>query len=223
MDDTSLGGPNVRFQPTPWTMVLRGDAQALEHLARLYWKPVYFYVRRRGCDIETAKDLTQEFWATILERASLDQADPSRGRFRTFLLATLSNFLADEARAAGRQKRGGERRVFSMDFHEGETQLRLEPAVDDPPEAAFNRRWARALLQQAVEELKPPYLDAVKLHLASEKEIATKLGVSESDAKNTVHRGRAQLREILVAKIRQTVDDPDQMEQEIAEFLKAIR
>lgn len=223
MEETSIGGENVRFQATPWTMVLRGDSQALDHLISIYWKPVYFYVRRKGHDVETAKDITQEFWETILERASVEKADPARGKFRTFLLAALSNFLTDEARAALSLKRGGGQRLLSLDFSQGETQFRLEPASDEPPEASFNRRWARTVLKEALEELKPPYVDAVKLHLAGETEIASKLGVSESDAKNYVHRGRARLREILTAKIRETVDDPSQLEEEISEFLRSIR
>lgn len=215
MAETSIGGEVVRFQPTPWTMVLRGDAEALEHLLRLYWKPIYFFLRRSGRDVETAKDLTQEFWATLLDRKSLGLADPARGRFRTFLLAALTNFLRDQARAEHRKMR-----VLPLDFAEAETRFRPS---NDPPDTEFNRQWARTLLRQAVDELKPPYLDAVKMHLAGESRIAEKMGISESDAKNYVHRGRAQLREILIARIRETVDDPAQLDAEISEFLRAIR
>lgn len=220
MTETSIGGEGVRFQLTPWTMVLRGDAEALEHLLRLYWKPIYFFLRRGGRDVESAKDLTQEFWAALLDRKSLGLADPARGRFRTFLLAALSNFLRDQARAAHREKRGGGQPVLSLDFVEAET--RFHPS-NDPPDAEFNRQWARTLLRQAVDELRSPYLDAVKLHLEGESRIAEKMGISEGDAKNYVHRGRAQLREILVARIRETVDDPAQLDAEISEFLRAIR
>ncbi len=223
VEETSLGGQNARFGATPWTLVLRGDRDSLDRLVTLYWKPVYFYLRRHGRDIESAKDLTQGFWGTMLERASLAHADPSRGRFRTFLLAALQNFLRDEHRAASREKRGGGISPLSFDFEEGERRYALEPAATDPPEASFNRQWARALLQQAVDDLKPPYLEAVRLHLAGESDIATRLGVSATDARNYVHRGRGHLREILIARIRETVHDPDQLETEIAEFLRSIR
>ncbi len=211
MEETSLGGPDVRFQATPWTRVLHGDAASLDHLARVYWKPIYFFVRRKGHDVEAAKDLTQEFWSTMLGRAALAKADPTRGRFRTFLLAALENFLRDEARAASRLKRGPPPVPLDVDPPAG------------PPEDSFNRGWARELLRQAVEELKPPYLDAVKLHVAGEKDIAGKLGVSDTDARNHVHRGRAKLREIVVSRIRESLDDPTQLEAEVAEFLRWIR
>lgn len=214
--ETSLGGDNVRFGATPWTLVLRGDHEALERLIGVYWKPVYFFLRRSGRDIESAKDLTQEFWATMLDRAALAHADPSRGRFRTFLLAALGIFLRDEARAAGREKRGGGR--AKIDF-EGVP----EPTVDEPPDLAFHREWSRTLLRQAVEELQPPYLEAVRRHLAGEPDIAGKLGISATDARNHVHRGRAKLRDALLAKIRETVHDPGQLDAEIAEFLRSIR
>jgi RNA polymerase sigma-70 factor (ECF subfamily) len=203
MKDTSLGGENVRFLPTPWTLVLRGDAAALDHLARVYWKPIYFFIRRKGHDVDDAKDLTQEFWATMLQRAAVAKADPARGRFRTFLLAALQNFLRDEARAAGRQKRGPP-----------PLPLEAEPPAL-PPEDAFMQGWARELLRQAVEELKPPYLDAVKRHLAGEP--------TGSEERNHVHRGRAMLRDIVVSRIRESLDDPAQLEAEIAEFLRWAR
>jgi RNA polymerase sigma factor (sigma-70 family) len=210
--ETSIGGDNVRFQPTPWTMVLRGDAEALERLLAIYWKPVYFYLRRKGHDIEEAKDLTQEFWATMLDRAALAKADPDRGRFRTFLLAALSNFRTDQAR-----RRMG--KPLPVDFATVEPQL----VSSGSPDEAFQRGWARSILAEAVEKLEPPYLDAVKLHLAGEKDIPGKLGISDTDARNRVHRGRAKLRELVIARLRESLDDPTQLEAEIADFLRAIR
>lgn len=199
--ETSIGGENVRFQPTPWSRVLRGDAESLERLLAVYWKPIYFFIRRRGHDIESAKDLTQDFWATMLDRAALAKADPNRGKFRTFLLAALGNFLIDDAR----RKKG---KPLAVDV------ANLE-VPEGAPEDVFNRGWARTILEEALARLDPPYRDAVKRHLAGEK-----LG---DEARNHVHRGRAKLRDLVVSRIREGLDDPTQLDAEVAEFLRAIR
>lgn len=199
--ETSIGGDNVRFLPTPWTLVLRGDAESLERLLAVYWKPIYFFVRRKGHDVETAKDLTQDFWATMLDRASLAKADPNRGRFRTFLLVALGNFLIDQSRRA-------KGKPLALDV------ANLE-VPDGPPEDVFHRTWARTILEDALAQLEPPYRDAVKRHLKGET-----LG---DEFRNHVHRGRAKLRDLVIARIREGLDDPAQLEAELADFLRAIR
>src|SRR5262245_31036889 len=114
MPETSLGGPNVRFQPTLWTTVLRardaGGEEARGAIGRLverYWKPLYFFARRRGCDVENAKDLTQAFFGRVVERDFLRDVTPEKGRFRSWLLAAMSHFLSDERERENALKRGG--------------------------------------------------------------------------------------------------------------------
>jgi RNA polymerase sigma factor (sigma-70 family) len=120
-NDTRILGPNHEFDTTSWSLIRAvGDVQAFDTFVRIYWKPLYFFVRQHGADNETAKDIVQEFLTSMLERGSLTKADPARGRFRTFLLAALTNFMKDRQKAAARQKRGGAQTILSLDFADGE-------------------------------------------------------------------------------------------------------
>lgn len=225
--DTQMMGSDTRFPTTRWNLVQTyRDLKSLEALVRIYWKPLYFFVRRAGHDNETAKDVVQEFLTALLERGAFGKADPARGRFRTFLLASLSNFLKDWARTAGREKRGGGRPLFSLDFAHGEREYSGHPSADETPEALLNRAWAQSLWEVSLSELQgePAHLEAFRLYLANSeyKAITEKTGLSEAAAKTAVHRLKGQLRDLIVAHIRHTVASEDDLKEEVAEFMALL-
>src|ERR1051325_5098458 len=144
------GGP---FATTHWSVVLAAGrtgtpecAAALEALCRTYWFPLYGYVRRRGYSRDDAEDLTQAFFARLLERHGFESVGPAKGKFRSFLLASINHFLADEWDRAQAQKRGAGRLAISLDQTDAEERLKFEPAVEDNPERGFERRWATTVL-----------------------------------------------------------------------------
>ena len=210
--------------------------RALETLCRAYWYPIYVYVRRKGYGADEAEDLTQEFFFQLIEKQHLRQADRERGKFRTFLLAALDHFLASEWRRAHRQKRGGHIPFISLDAEVPEERYRLEPADNDTPEKKFLRQWALTLLQQTMNELgrecetdgKGPLFCEVKDLLAGERDkgvyggIAERLGLSEGAARVAVHRLRQRYGELLRREIAQTVDGPEEAEEELRYLLAAL-
>src|SRR5689334_19200197 len=138
------------------------NAQAQEALAKLfrtYWYPLYAYVRRRGYGEHDAEDLVQEFCAHLQEKHALAKADPRRGRFRTFLLSSLQNFLLNEQERARAQKRGGGREMIFLDAEDAHTRYRLEPIDKLTPEAIFETRWAHAVLQEALAGLRADFVE----------------------------------------------------------------
>src|SRR5258707_15715849 len=148
------------FATTHWSVVLAAGKDespparnALEKLCQVYWYPIYVYVRRKGHGPDDAQDLTQEFFAQLISKQHLRLADRNKGKFRTFLLATLDYFLAREWSRAHRQKRGGQFVFISLDQQTPEERYRLEPADNDPPEKKFAREWALAVLKQAMDAL----------------------------------------------------------------------
>jgi RNA polymerase sigma-70 factor (ECF subfamily) len=227
-DDTQMMGDQIHFPPTSWTLVRSSqNLKALNSLVSVYWKPLYFFVRQQGYPNETSKDIIQEFLKTLMERGSLRRADPTRGRFRTFLLASLSNFLKDRAKAESRLKRGGDQTIFSLDFVRGEREYVREAARGESPETILNRAWAYSLWRHAIEELKgdPAHLDAFRGYLADEsyETICARTGLSEPAAKTAVHRLKAQLREIVMGHLRETAASEEDLEVELAEFLALLR
>src|SRR5437867_1304707 len=152
-------GPRV-FATTHWSVVVaagQGNAapaqRALETLCQGYWYPIYVYVHRKGYGPDDAKELTQEFFAQLIRKGHLRLADRAKGKFRTFLLATLDYFLAREWSRAHRQKRGGEFSFISLDQQRPEERYRLEPADNDTPEKKFLREWALTVLKQTMDAL----------------------------------------------------------------------
>src|SRR5438046_4298853 len=150
-------GANRVFATTHWSVVLaakEGDSpsvqEALEKLCRTYWYPLYAYLRRRGCTEHDAQDLTQGFFAQLLERRSIQGVEREKGKFRSFLLASLNYYVADVRDRANAQKRGGGREVFSLDAQAAEERYRLEPADERSPDKLFERRWALTLLDQGL-------------------------------------------------------------------------
>ena len=228
-------GPSV-FATTHWSVVLtagRNDTtranEALGRLCQMYWYPLYVYVRRRGHAAADAQDLTQEFFARLLENRWLDQADPQRGRFRSFLLAALKHFLANEWQKARAQKRGGGLVLVYLDDDSAEHRYALEPATESTPESLYERRWALALLEGVLLRLDNEYrlegkgelFDALKSSLTVNRstvaypDLAAKLGLAEGAVRVAVHRLRKRYRQLLRAEVAHTVSSPDEVDEEM--------
>ncbi len=235
-------GPGV-FVTTHWSVVLSAGkrdspeaATALEQLCRVYWYPLYAYVRRRGYGPDDAQDSTQSFFARLLERDLIARASAERGRFRSFLLATLQNFLADEHDRAAARKRGTGQPSVSLDALEGEARYALEPGHEISPDKLFERRWATTVLEQAWTRLEGQYAAEGKADLFRELrrfnsaqegapsygESADKLGLPENSVKSLVHRMRRRYRTLLRAEIAQTVADPGEIDEEIRYLLRVV-
>ena len=202
---------------------------ALEKLCRTYWYPLYAFVRRQGNSAHDAEDLIQEFFARLLEKDYLAGVQPGKGKFRTFLLTSLGHFLSNERDKARSQKRGGGRSFISLDDAKAENRYQMEPASDLSPEKIFERRWAIALLDQALAGLREEALTAGKVHLFDELKVfitdkgdagdypaaATRLAMTEVAVRVAVHRLRARYGELLRAEIAQTVSSPAEIDEEI--------
>ena len=213
----------------------RGSAESADALASLcksYWYPLYAYVRRRGHDAVAAQDLTQEFFARLLEKNYVAQANRARGKFRSFLLASLNHFLAKEWRRVSARKRGGGHHSLSLDFEGGERRYHLEPSHDLTPEKMFERRWALNLLAETLTKARAEYagddklklFDHLKSYLGGDRrkvpyrQIADELGLTEGAVKVDVHRLRRRCRELLRAEIAQTVSGPEQVDEELRDL-----
>lgn len=213
------------------------DAQeALAQLCEAYWYPLYAYVRRRGYSAADAQDLTQAFFARLLEKQSLRVADPERGRFRSFLLASLDNFLANEHDRARAQKRGGGRTQLSLDLAAGESRISLEPAHELTPQRLYERQWALTLLELVVRKMEAEYQEAGKARqfellknaLGGGRErlpyadVATELDTSVENARQAAHRMRRRYRALLREEVARTVADPSDVDEELANLFEAL-
>ena len=204
----------ARFGTTQWSVVLqagRGADEALLRLCQLYWQPLYAFVRRRGNAVHEAQDLTQAFFAHVLEHRALDTVSPSKGRFRSFLLVSLKHFLDNEWNKAHAQKRGGGQVFVSWDDLKPEERDALEPHDDATPEKAFNRRWALKLLERVMNQLrnecvaarKGQLFDKLKGRLTGDaggipyQQLAAELNMSEGALKVTIHRLRRRFGELV--------------------------
>jgi RNA polymerase sigma-70 factor (ECF subfamily) len=224
------------FATTHWSVVLATSqsdsphtASALEKLCRTYWYPLYAYVRRRGYGEHDAQDLTQGFFAHLFEHESLHRVDREKGRFRSFLLASINYFLADERDRANAQKRGGGREVLSLDARDAEQCYRLEAVDQGTPETLFERRWALALLDQVFERLAQEFSDSGKHALfghlqpflieaaesTSYAAAAREAGMSEAAFKKAVQRLRQRYYKLFRDEVAQTVADDEQVEEEL--------
>jgi RNA polymerase sigma-70 factor (ECF subfamily) len=232
------------FATTHWSIVLaaahdsRPDARAaLATLCETYWYPLYAYVRRLGYKAEDAQDLTQGFFAALLEKRYVKAADRERGRFRSFLLTALKRFLSKERDRAHAQKRGGTARPISLDLESGESRYSLEPSHDVTPEAIYERRWALTVLDRVIVRLRQTYVDAgkaaffesLKAFLTGETgappygQVARDLAMSEGAVKVAVHRLRRRYRDLLRFEIAQTVADPEAVEDELKYLLAVLQ
>ena len=204
-----------------------GSTEALETLCRAYWFPLYAFERREGHGPEEARDLTQEFFSQLLEKNFLESADPNRGRFRSFLLASFKHMMSKERRAAARQKRGGDAVVFSLDAWNPEDRYAVEPTHDLTPDRLFELEWAEALLARTLERLKAQYADRalpfreLKVFLVGGRgaapfaQVAARLGVGEGALKLVVYRMRQRYAQIFREEVAQTVEDAAEVEDEI--------
>lgn len=232
------------FATTQWSVVLRAGgkddpscAAALADLCRSYWYPLYAYVRRRTGDVHSAQDLTQDFFAAMVERNTVALAVPERGKFRAFLLTSLRNFLANAHERSAAQKRGGHLPALSLDFDAGESRWSLEPACDETPERVFERDWALSLLETVVQRLRAEFVAAGKEHQWKLLQpsltggrgegfayagLATELGVSEDAARQAALRFRRRYRELLREEVSRTVADEVDVEEEIRGLFTAL-
>jgi len=208
---------------------------ALETLCQSYWYPLYALVRGKGNDRPTSEDLTQAFFAHLLQRGRLQVADPQRGKFRTFLLAALDNFLKNEWRRQTTKKRGGNQTLLSLDFDSAEERFVQEPADKLTPERLFERSWAINLVRTTLGQLSDHYRQAGKQrlfaalqsHLSGRggtpyAELAEQLGMSEAAVKVNVYRMRQKCQELLRASIAETVDQSTDIDAEIGELFKIL-
>lgn len=214
-----------------------GARQALTTLCETYWYPLYAFLRSRGHSAEDAEDLTQAFFARVLEKQAFQQADPARGRFRSFLLASLMHFVANERDKGIAKKRGGSVAIVSLELESAEGRFQLEPSTDETPERSFDRRWAITLLDRVTARLqaenirndKQSQFDQLKAYLtgedpqASYAQTARELGMSEGAVKVTVHRLRKRFRDLVRDEIAQTVSSAEEIEDELRHLWKAVR
>jgi len=240
--------PGAEFASTQWSLVLaagnRSSAQgavAFESLCRLYWRPLYAYARRRASSVEDAQDLTQSFFARLMEKNSIDQAQRERGRFRTFLLTALQNFLANEWDRGHALKRGGGVKFLSLeDLRAAEDEYLLDRSGRGlPPDKLYERNWTLALLDRATARLAAEFAEAGKARtfealrgfLAGDSggpayaEAAGALGIGEAAARVAVHRLRGRLRDLIRVEIANTVAEPgnpDAIQAELRSMLAAL-
>ncbi len=236
-------GPSA-FPETRWTMILQAGREddpaadeALAQLCRAYWYPLYAFVRRRGYPTEEARDLTQDFFAHLLENRRYAAADPERGRFRSFLLKSLQRFLADSADRQRAAKRGGGVALAPLEIDGVEGQLARDLGHHQTPERLFEREWALALIARVAADLRIAFdregradqFDRLKQFLpgagadSSYAEAASAMSATEGALKIAVHRLRLRYRDFFRAEITRLVADPKDCDAEIQYILNALR
>ena len=232
-----------RFATTHWSVVLAAGSpestryqEALEMLCRTYWFPLYAFLRRRGCDTHQAEDYIQAFFARMLEKRSLNAVDVKPGKFRSFLLASLKNFVANEIDRVQAQKRGGCHTILSLNFGDGERQYISEPSHEMSPERLFEKSWAMTVLEHAMNQLEAEFASSNKLslfkhlrvYLTAEanaipyRDVALQFEMTEGAVKMAVHRLRSRYRDLLRENVGQTVATHEQIDEEIHELLAAL-
>jgi DNA-directed RNA polymerase specialized sigma24 family protein len=239
----SSGSRGHDFIATRWSIIMTardldaGSAyrRAMAELARTYWAPLYAYLRRNGHPPERAEDLTQSFFARLIERNDLRSVDAAKGKFRSFVLVALKHFVANELDKERAQKRGGGVRTISLSDAEAESGYRIEPIDTLTPEQAFNRRWAMTVLSRVVNRLRAEYrrrdqlplFDAIQGTLTGEvtagyATLAGQLGTTEGALQVAAHRMRKRYRELLRLEVAQTVSDPALVDEELRELLDSV-
>lgn len=230
------------FTTTHWSVVLRAGlgtdtsaASALEELCRTYWYPLYAYVRRQGRDTEEARDLTQSFFASLLERGSLRQINRERGRFRSFLLASMNHFLADQWDWAHRQKRCGGREVIHLDAMEAEDRYKFEPVERLDAARLFERRWALTVIERAMARLEAEFADRPKVFATLQAflvgdpqgrtatDAAAELGMTHEAVRATISRMRRRCHQFVRDEIAGTVASTAAVEDEYQALLASLR
>lgn len=238
---TEAGG--IVFATTQWSVVLTAQGpsaaaqEALETLCRRYWRPLYGFVRRRGYGPEEAEDLTQGFFARLLERRDLDAVRKEKGRLRSYLLVALKNFLANEHHRASAIKRGEGQRVISLEELRSGERADFEPADPVSIDQIFERNWANAVLEQVLARLAEEYRAAGNAALfqrlkelltdeserLSQAQIASEFSMTENALKQAFHRFRQRYRQVLREEIAHTVATPGDIEDEVRQLIAALR
>jgi RNA polymerase sigma factor (sigma-70 family) len=231
------------FVPTRWTLVLRARGEsveargALSELCEAYYRPVFRFLRREGREEDAARELTQEFFARLLAGGGLGAADPRRGRFRSYLLGAVKHFLADQRDREHRQKRGSGIAPESLDAQTGtEPALQVADHASTPDDTLFDREWALAVMDHALQSLAAEFASAEKAEqftvlkpwlvgdVASlpQSEAAARLEMSESAVKVAIHRLRKRFREIIRAEISQTVNESAEVDTELRYLIEVL-
>lgn len=236
--------PQGWFATTQWSQVVAAGRardsttarEALETLCQKYWQPLYSYVRRRGYSAEDAQDLTQEFFARLVQHNRIARADQERGKFRAFLLGSMKHFLADEWDKAHAQKRGGGVQPLPFEFECGENVYVREPADLTTPEQIYERRWALTLLDHVLTCLREEYVRQDKAELFAAlsdclvgertdqpyARLGEQLGLGESGVKSAVHRLRKRYRQLLRNEIANTVASSSEVDDELRHLLSVL-
>jgi RNA polymerase sigma factor (sigma-70 family) len=245
--ETSIAAGTRAFGSTRWTVVLRAKGEnltaitkatqvrheALGALIESYWKPLYFFIRRKGHGVDDAKDLVQSFFTTFLEKDFLKSVEREKGRFRTFLLAALEHFLLNEYDKQRALKRGGGKKPLSLDFDDAETRYSRDPGTADTPERLYLRKWARALVDETMGELRREFeskgkgdlFKAIQPCLAGGDDydqLAAKLKMTVTNLKVTVHRARKRYGALLREAVRSTVESDDEVDAELKELMSSL-
>ena len=240
--DPASAGP-AAFTTTHWSVVLEAQGEssvaheALEDLCRTYWRPIYSFVRREGAKQEEAKDITQGFFALILERKDFNSVRQEKGRLRSFLLASLKHFMANERRDAATLKRGGGRTVLPLDGIESYEISDVDRGDMLSPDLLYDRRWAftvldrvfARLLEESQKSLNPPLLQRLSTLLSdepdrpSQAEIAREFGMNENAVKQAFHRLRQRYRQLLREEVAHTVATPAEIKNELRHLVAALR
>jgi RNA polymerase sigma-70 factor (ECF subfamily) len=235
-------GPAL-FATTHWSVVLEAQGptpaaqEALEKLCRTYWRPIYAFVRRQGARVEDAEDLTQGFFALLLERKDLNTVRKEKGRLRSYLLVSLKNFLADESRHAMAIKRGkGQRLIPLEEIHERKF-LEVERSDRLTAEQIYERRWAFTILEQVMARLRDEYRSAGNLRFfdqmkkmlmdepdrPSQAQVARDFEMTENAVKQAFHRFRQHYQRLLREEIAHTVALPSEIEDELRHLVAVVR
>jgi len=233
----------LAFNTTQWSVVLAAGGEdsevaetALAELCQHYWYPLFAFVRRGGKTSEDAKDLTQGFFEHILEKGSISRADRNKGRFRSFLLASLKNYVNSEYRKGNAAKRGGGAPIVSIDEELGESKYQIELEESDTPESLYQKAWAKELLDRVHLRLKTQYekagngalCDALETYLTGDDEKvpyadkAEELGMTHSAITSAVHRLRTRYGTLLREVIAETVSDPEEIDEELRFLIASL-
>jgi len=237
--------PREQFPQTRWSVLLaaRDDhdearaAAALDELCRAYWFPLYVYVRRRGFSPHDAEDLTQGYFAALIEKDYLAGADRERGKLRSFLLVTLKHFIADEWSKASALKRGAGKTPISIDAADAEERYALEPTDEQSPDRLYEKRWALTLLDNVLEQLRTDYstagqlelFDALKKFLSwnsgreAYREVAARLGMKENAVRVAIFRLRRRYGDLLRSQVADTVMTADEIPTELEYLFTVLR
>jgi len=245
MDETKPAKKAIHFSTTCWSVVIAAGRSstpeardALEQLCTTYWFPLYAFVRKRGKMESDSKDLVQSFVLSLLERNDFRHANPEKGKFRTFLLSAFNNFLANEFDYRNAIKRGGDKKITTIDWSDAEARYAIEPQDDETPERLFDRQWGLLVIRRVLDTIrqelnkagKESHYRELSRFLTGEPgggrrsyaEIGQKLDMSESAVKSAVHRLRGRYRQVLRKQIAETVTSQQQVDEEIRALFEAI-